>query len=765
MLLSPLSASDLRDIVLEASGKEAQTTVDLQGLVWLEHINLVVGPSRKQAELFYLDILGCTPDASKSFHVNLGQQQFHLAVCKDDMPPQAIAGSIGIAVPSLPALRERLQGAAAVGMFPETHFAVLQDTSDSLTLRCPWGNVFRCYPVEDNEDGNKNHPTSPPTPQKMTNLHSPGGPYGPRMAVRGQPGIRFVELQCPAGSAPKIATFYRRMLQCTTTTTTTQHGTAMTTVSVGPGVHLVWVEGTDTLSHRRAMDTMKGVHLCVYTHNFRELYDRLSRRKLIWTNPRFVHLDTCDTWEEARKSRTLRFRYVVDLEKGDDATPLVELEHETRPLRHGQYLKVPRYMPMLPSKRSISGESPALSKRILETLDPCIVMMKEMVSQYAHLWQDDEIFSLAQGVVYWDPPETCHEALRGAIENDDNLLLHTYSPAQGMPELVDALQRKITKENNLNNHDVMVTVGANQAYMNVVVSLLDASSKAIVFAPYYFNHVMAIQMTCGDDAVVVGPTSDQGIPDLDWLRDELVRDPNVRLVTIVNPGNPTGVSLSKEYLRQVVDLCQQYRVWLVLDCTYEYFTDPLLNHQPLATFSDAPNVIHIFSLSKSYSLAGYRCGYIVSHKGAVGLYASLLKVQDTIPIGPPRISQVVALGALQAGKEWVYQKYVTLDHSREIMLKALHPLTTMGGSGSMYLMAQLPCTLQLEREEEHAEEPIDVAVCRQLVKDHGLAIIPGSFCGFPGWIRICYANLPPEKCEIAAKRLQEGIAHIVLANS
>ena len=81
----------------------------------------------------------------------------------------------------------------------------------------------------------------------------------------------------------------------------------------------------------------------------------------------------------------------------------------------------------------------------------------------------------------------------------------------------------------------------------------------------------------------------------------------------------------------------------------------------------------------------------------------------------------------------------------------------------MYVMAQLPKSLKLE--DATMEEPLDVTVCRRLVKDYGIAIIPGSFCGFPGWIRVCYANLTPEKCKEAAKRLQLGMTEIVLANS
>lgn len=349
-------------------------------------------------------------------------------------------------------------------------------------------------------------------------------------------------------------------------------------------------------------------------------------------------------------------------------------------------------------------------------------------------------------------------------------LLHTYGPAQGIPELTEALQEKIQKENSLTNHDVMVTVGANQAYVNVVLTTLCDDSKAVVFSPYYFNHVMALQMCCGNDSVVVGPSSAEGIPDLDWLEETLKSGNNIDMVTIVNPGNPTGVSLPQSLLQQVADLCEKYEIWLVLDCTYEYFTLPE-GHQPIATFPNAPHVIHIFSLSKSYSLAGYRCGYLCLHKDAKvlvnrntdesssssssSLLTNMLKVQDTLPIAPPRISQIAAYGALKAGKEWVREQYATLDPSRQLILNALQPLEVMGGSGAMYVMAKLPL--------DEGEVVDDVEICRRLVEEYGIAIIPGTYCGFPGWIRVCYANLHPSECNQAAERLQNGIQNVIIS--
>lgn len=319
-----LGGQVLRDVVLEAAAHDVSQTVDINGILWTEHINLVVG-SKELAEYFYLDFLGFTRDAGKSFHVNLGQQQFHLA--ENGEPAQRIAGSIGLVVPSLETLRERITDAQQV--LRDTQFTIESDTSDCITLTCPWGNRIHLYSVLDDS-----LQSSLSTPRKMQNLHAEGGAYGPhRMAVRGAPGIRFIEIACPPSKSAAIARFYRDMVGCSVMETP---GRAV--VCVGPGVHLVFVE-SEGLTENDTAD-MEGVHVCFYADDFSGLYRKLAERKLIWSNPRFLHLDSCDTWEEAVACRTLRFKDVIDL---DTEEKILELEHETRPLRHGQYLKVPRY--------------------------------------------------------------------------------------------------------------------------------------------------------------------------------------------------------------------------------------------------------------------------------------------------------------------------------------------------------------------------------------------------------------------------------------
>jgi catechol-2,3-dioxygenase len=353
----------LRKLVQDASLQNMQThSLDLGGIVWLEHINLIVG-DMATATKFYVDFLGMTSEREsnpKSNHFNLGQQQFHLAAIQKDGDdwPQRVTGSIGLCVPSLVRIRERFDRAQSE--LRGTLFSIMEEDTNIMTVTCPWGNMIHLYDIsiDDKYDGpsSVSSPSSlkkgavPTSQQKMVLFHEEGGVYGPhRMAVRTNPGIRYVEIACEVGTIHSIADFYETLLGCQVTRrpiTNNDTGSSnayevqSAIVSVGPGVHIVFVEQA-TLS-RECIKQMNGVHICFYISHFQRSYNELTKRNLIWTNPRFQHLDSCDTWEECASSRTFRFKNIVDIKTGEK---LLELEHETRPMLHGQYMKVPPYMP------------------------------------------------------------------------------------------------------------------------------------------------------------------------------------------------------------------------------------------------------------------------------------------------------------------------------------------------------------------------------------------------------------------------------------
>ena len=153
----------------------------------------------------------------------------------------------------------------------------------------------------------------------------------------------------------------------------------------------------------------------------------------------------------------------------------------------------------------------------------------------------------------------------------------------------------------------MVTTGANQAFTNLVLTLLDAGDTAMLFKPYYFNHMMALQM-CGGGApsreIIFGDTDDSLLPDLnkleEMLRARAVGGKPVRLVVFTTPNNPTGMILPREKLERMSALCQTYGAWLCIDNTYEEFVHGKHSHETI----EAPHVLNIFSFSKAYGMMG-----------------------------------------------------------------------------------------------------------------------------------------------------------------
>ncbi|KAI3437662.1 hypothetical protein D9Q98_000112 [Chlorella vulgaris] len=386
-------------------------------------------------------------------------------------------------------------------------------------------------------------------------------------------------------------------------------------------------------------------------------------------------------------------------------------------------------------------EAPGPSERVRATDAPCIVKTKKLVAT------TPGTLSLAQGIVHWQPPP---QALQMAVQMANDPAVSSYGADEGLPALRDALRRQVRQDNGLEGYDVMVTAGANQAFTNIVLALLDAASRVVLFKPYYFNHLMAIQMSGGRANVVLGPRCQgSGHPDLDWLQAELAGPAPPKMVVITNPCNPTGVLMTEAEVERAAALCGEAGTWLVLDNTYYHFTYGEGRRHHCAA---GPHVINIFSFSKAFGMMGWRMGYI-AYPETAAIGEELLKVQDTIPVCATQISQYVALGAVEAGREWVTEQVEGLAGNRAALIDALSPLgssSIVGGEGAIYLFAKLP---------DGCED--DDAVVEWLVKRHKVCLIPGSSCGSPGHVRAAFANLKPELCAEAAARLKAGLQELV----
>ncbi|EFJ50455.1 aspartate aminotransferase [Volvox carteri f. nagariensis] len=385
-----------------------------------------------------------------------------------------------------------------------------------------------------------------------------------------------------------------------------------------------------------------------------------------------------------------------------------------------------------------------LSRRIDATDTPVIDFTRRLMAQRK------DALSLAQGIVHWGPPPAALERLTARLVSEP-AAISGYAPNEGLPALRAALRRKLLERNRLPHYDVIVTPGCNQAFVNVLLSLCDVDDRVVLFQPYYFDHLMAIQMTGSADRVVLGECDPVTMrPSREWLRRELSGPMPPKMVVIVNPCNPTGLLLTRDELNEISGLCAAAGTWLVLDNTYEDFIFAPGEHYCPA----GPHVIHLFSMSKAYGMMGWRVGYIAipdydhHNKDVEG------EVQDAVCICAPQPSQLLALEALgPGGREHVDQHVSKLAANRDLLRSALSCLEphVLGGEGAIYLWARLPPSCGGD----------DRGAVEWLVREAGVCVIPGSAFGMPGYIRCSYANLPPEKFPAAVERLREGLEHLV----
>ncbi|GMH14272.1 hypothetical protein Nepgr_016113 [Nepenthes gracilis] len=387
------------------------------------------------------------------------------------------------------------------------------------------------------------------------------------------------------------------------------------------------------------------------------------------------------------------------------------------------------------------GSSPKIAIRTLETVPPVMVQIQKLLREVK------DAISLAQGVVYWRPPKQALDKVKAFVFEPQ---ISRYGADEGIVDLREALIRKLHKENKLYKSSVMVTAGANQGFVNLVLALCDAGDSVVMFAPYYFSFYMAFQMT-GVTKILVGPGDPMTFyPDADWLEQTLKETkPPPKVVTVVNPGNPSGAYVPEPILKRLSDICSDYGSWLVVDNTYEYFMYDGLKHSCV----EGNHVVNLFSFSKAYGMMGWRVGYIAYPSEVEGFGAQLLKIQDTIPICPPIISQHLALFCLEMGPEWVTDQVKDLVKNRALLIEALSPLgkdAVKGGQGAIYLWAKLPNQYQN-----------DFDIVYWLARRHKVVIVPGSASGCPGYLRISFGGLPKAETAVAAERLRKGLEELL----
>ena len=357
--------------------------------------------------------------------------------------------------------------------------------------------------------------------------------------------------------------------------------------------------------------------------------------------------------------------------------------------------------------------------------------------------------SLGQGVVYYEPPQEAIAGIQDFLKYHHN---HQYKSVQGISPLVNRIVTKLQEENQItigDNRAVVVTAGGNMAFMNAILAITNAGDEIILNTPYYFNHEMAIMMANCHPVLV--STDENYQLCLDQLEKAIT--PKTRAIVTISPNNPTGAVYPQATLERLNKICQDRGIYHISDEAYEYFTYNKTQHfSPASIINSETHTISLYSLSKAYGFASWRIGYMVV---PIDLLEAVKKIQDTILICPPVISQYAALGALNVGKNYCLSHLYKIELVRKTFLNSLQSLTDIctiiPGDGAFYFFLKVQTEMN------------DFELVKQLIKNYQVAVLPGTTFGVKEgcYLRIAYGNLQQEMAREGIQRLVTGLREIV----
>ena len=405
----------------------------------------------------------------------------------------------------------------------------------------------------------------------------------------------------------------------------------------------------------------------------------------------------------------------------------------------------------------IAVHTPGPARRLQAVLSPVIPELAALVRD------TPGTLSLAQGMVDWDPPESVAVAVAAALAAGGPEL-HRYGALQGDPQLLETIAAKLAAHNRLEleGSALLVTAGSNMAFHAVVQAIAEGPpgepSEVILPLPYYFNHVMAVQLAGAVPVLVEGGA----IPDPERLAAAIT--PRTRAIVTVSPNNPSGVVIPAPVLAAINRLCALHGLFHISDEAYELFVHGREPHWSAGSLpGSAAHTVSLHSLSKAYGMAGWRLGYMAV---PAALLPALHKLQDTVLICPPRLTQHAARAALAAGPAWCTPRLAGLAGRRQQLLDAVATEQAQGlpvrvlaePDGAFYALLQL---------DGAAAGPLSGdTLMRRLVREHRVAALSGeSFgleagCGGPV-LRLSYGMLGAADLAEALDRLFRGVGALL----
>lgn len=344
------------------------------------------------------------------------------------------------------------------------------------------------------------------------------------------------------------------------------------------------------------------------------------------------------------------------------------------------------------------------------------------------------VISLAQGI----PSFPSHKLIRKRVIRAINEgKVDKYSDVAGLIELRTAFSKSLVGKSNIFYNpfsEIIVTAGGLEALSATALTFFNRGDEVIVFTPSYPYYERIIQMTKAKMVSVRLDEQKAWRLNVDEFRKKI--NSRTKAIIICNPNNPTGSILSKKDLNTIGILTQRQKILIIEDSIYENFyfgKDDLPNLYSQKQFRK--NVIRIVSMSKDFSLSGWRIGFIHADKD---LISKILPTHDNLINCAPVVSQYAALGALENGEKILSEYFERYRKRRDLMANFLEKckpyLDFVLPQGAYYFF---PKVIGCDNAEQ---------LCFDILKKAKVAVVPGDDFGpgGKGHIRLCFGKTEEE---------------------
>ena len=354
---------------------------------------------------------------------------------------------------------------------------------------------------------------------------------------------------------------------------------------------------------------------------------------------------------------------------------------------------------------------PKLSNRVDTFTDSVIRRMTRICNQYGAI-------NLSQGFPEFDPPKEITDALAEVAKKGP----HQYAVTYGAQNFREALAEKQGKAIGCSidpNTEIVVTCGGTEAMMCAMMTICNPGDKVMVFSPFYENY--------GADAILSGaePIYIPLVPPTYEFDISLVEkgfQDGAKAIIVCNPSNPCGKVFTEEELLAIGNLAVQYDAFVVTDEVYEHIVYEPAKHICMASLPGMyEHTITCNSLSKTYSITGWRLGYLI---GPAHVIEAARKVHDFLTVGAAAPLQEAATVGLKFGESYYRELLEKYTKKRDYFLQGLDRIGLKHNEpqGTYFVLVDIQEFLDLPQFAGYT----DLQFCEWMIAHIGVAAVPGS---------------------------------------